>query len=110
MAGGGEFVVLPMQVRFGKIAHSPGGNMSHCKGEGQDDATTVSTTGGESSDKNSSYKRALKKLQKANEDNEDLRNQLQVLPNEKDELYEINRGLRATVKLLKERYEDQQEG
>ena len=83
--------------------------MSRFKGEGQHDAITVSTRGGESSAKESSYQRALKKLHKAEEDNKNLKNQLQVLQNEKEDLYEVNRGLRSTIDMLKERIENLEE-
>ena len=88
MAGGGEFVVLPLQVVFGKIAHSNGGNMSRKRGYG------AITRGGDGA-KESSYRRALKRLHKAEEENQNLK--------------DANRGLRSTIDMLKERIENLEE-
>ena len=87
--GGGEFVVLPLQVVFGKIAHSNGGNMSRKSGK-------KSRKRGGDGAKDSSYQRALKKLHKAEEENQILK--------------DANRALRYRVDMLKERLENLEEG
>ena len=89
MAGGGEFVVLPLQVVFGKIAHSNGGNMSRKSGN-------KSRKRGGDGAQDSSYQRALKKLHKAEEENQILK--------------DANRALRSRVVMLQERLETLEEG
>mmetsp|Transcript_3141 Transcript_3141/g.5755 ORF Transcript_3141/g.5755 Transcript_3141/m.5755 type:complete len:290 (+) Transcript_3141:743-1612(+) len=77
------------KVVFGKIAHSNGGNMSRKSGN-------KSRKRGGDGAKDSSYQRALKKLHKAEEENQILK--------------DANRALRSTIDMLKERLENLEEG